>query len=682
MELSGSGINTSGEGGGAIQLQAARIFSDTEGTFSGISADTQGAIDGQGIFIRATDALFLEDAAITATVAPGSTSNGGNITVESPTVSIIGGISSILTRNFGGGRAGDIAITTHQFQTLEGAGVLTSTLGPGDGGNLTITATESVELSGTAIFAGEEQAGGLSADIRGTGTGGRLTVTTGQLTLQDGANISARTNDGPGGSIFIAADDVDLLGGSIQAQTFGRGDAGDITIRTQRLSISDGNEITATSILPAQGDAGNIDVIASESIDATGVGGLTTAVIGPGNGGDLTIQTGDLTLRDGANITAQAFFTFGRGGSVDVTADRIEVSGRDGNVLFPSQISTTTSSGSGEAAGDLTLNTRELLVSNGGEISANTLGGNAAGNLVIFADDAIEVTGTFIDSAGEAAPSRISASTSAFGGGEGGSVTLTTQRLEVSEGAEINVSSQGEGAAGNLTVNAHTLRLLDAGKVIATSASGDGGNLIFQLDESLLLRNGSQISTSAGTAQTFGDGGNITITAPFVVAIPEEDSDITANAFLGSGGSVNIFATGIFGLEFRPETTPLSDITASSDFGTTGDVNLNALDTDFIEDTLTELPESPVTTDRLLAGSCIAQAEGTQGSFVITGGDSLPTRPGDSSTSAFQTGEVRSLTDDAEVDTAAGWQRGDPMVEPAGIYQLADGRIVLSHPCE
>jgi large exoprotein involved in heme utilization and adhesion len=69
----------------------------------------------------------------------------------------------------------------------------------------------------------------------------------------------------------------------------------------------------------------------------------------------------------------------------------------------------------------------------------------------------------------------------------------------------------------------------------------------------LQLRRNSQISTNAGKAQAIGDGGNITINAPngFIVAKPQENSDITANAFTGSGGKVQINATGIFGIAPR-----------------------------------------------------------------------------------------------------------------------------------
>ncbi|TVP62297.1 MAG: S-layer family protein [Leptolyngbya sp. LCM1.Bin17] len=213
------------------------------------------------------------------------------------------------------------------------------------------------------------------------------------------------------------------------------------------------------------------------------------------------------------------------------------------------------------------------------------------------------------------------------------------------------------------------LVLDDGGRVTAESAVGDGGNIAINLNEYLLLRNGSLISATAGTAQAGGDGGNITITVPFIVAIPEENSDIAANAFEGTGGSVNITARGIFGIEFRDQPTPLSDITASSEFGLSGTVEIDALDTTAIENSLADLPELPLTTEALVAGSCIARSDESLGDFVVTGGDGLPQGPDDMPLSAYPTGTVRT------VDNTTALQ------EPDGVYQLPNGRLVLSHIC-
>jgi filamentous hemagglutinin family protein len=114
----------------------------------------------------------------------------------------------------------------------------------------------------------------------------------------------------------------------------------------------------------------------------------------------------------------------------------------------------------------------------------------------------------------------------------------------------------------------------------AESASGNGGDINLQ-SNLLLLRRGGQISTTAGTALAGGNGGNINIDAGFIVAVPQENSDITANAFSGNGGTVTINAQGIFGIQSRQQPTLQSDITASSTGGgINGVVDINTLDID------------------------------------------------------------------------------------------------------
>jgi large exoprotein involved in heme utilization and adhesion len=83
--------------------------------------------------------------------------------------------------------------------------------------------------------------------------------------------------------------------------------------------------------------------------------------------------------------------------------------------------------------------------------------------------------------------------------------------------------------------------LLYRGNITATIASGEGVNITLSIQHSLQLRNSSAISTRPGTeASGGGNGGNIHITTPLVIAITSENSDITANAFAGSGGNINL----------------------------------------------------------------------------------------------------------------------------------------------
>ena len=205
------------------------------------------------------------------------------------------------------------------------------------------------------------------------------------------------------------------------------------------------------------------------------------------------------------------------------------------------------------------------------------------------------------------------------------------------------MSGEGEGDAGKISIDARSL-FLDNGLITATSTSGEGGNITLQIADNLILDNNSQISTRAGTQNTGGgDGGNISIAADFVIASSASDSDITANAFTGNGGNINITTQQLFGLEFRPEQTQFSDITASSEFGIDGAIDIEILELD-PANSLVRLPETPSDpTNQIIAG-CPADAGAN---FTVTGRGGLPPNPRTSVQEeiilqAFETGTGRS----------------------------------------
>lgn len=629
IQLDSAGIITSGVTGGEIQIQTGQLLTTETNGFSAISADTQGTRSGD-IFVRATDSINLDNTAITAVVASVAGGNGGNITILTPKFRLNGEDSSVLTRNFSqtpGTKAGDISIEAGQFVLTNGAAILTSTLGRGNSGNLTIKASEFVQASGVARFEDETVPGGFQADIRGTGTGGTVLIETPRLILQEGAIVSARTDDGLGGNVIInAADSVELVSsGDIRTQTFGTGNAGNIRVQTQRLLITESSEITATAQLGSTGNAGDVEIIATESVESIGAGGIITAVIGSGDGGDIKITTKWLTLQDGGSVSAEAF-TLGRGGNIAIFAsDQIEVNGGDG--FLSSQITTRTLSVTDQPSGSIYLRTRQLWVQAGGQITVATLGSNPAGNLVIDASESITVTGVTAvpNFSGTFEPSQLSATTRE---GPGGTIQLATLQLSILDQAEVSVSSEGTGRAGSLEVQANIIQLDNQGKIIATSASGNGGNIELNVRDLLLLRRGSSISTTAGTARAVGDGGNITIDVPgrFIIGVTSENSDISANAFTGSGGRVDITAQGIYGLQFRPRSTPFSDITASSEFGVSGVVTLNTPDVDPSRG-LVALPGNLVDPSNQIDQSCAPGGGAQQSSFTVTGRGGLPENP-------------------------------------------------------
>jgi large exoprotein involved in heme utilization and adhesion len=96
-------------------------------------------------------------------------------------------------------------------------------------------------------------------------------------------------------------------------------------------------------------------------------------------------------------------------------------------------------------------------------------------------------------------------------------------------------------------------------------------DITLYVSEKLLLRNTSRLTTTSGSSQVGGNGGDIRIIAPngFLVSAPQENNDIEANAFSGSGGKVTIDTKQNFWI------SPLSRTELEKRLGTT---NTNQLD--------------------------------------------------------------------------------------------------------
>lgn len=409
--------------------------------------------------------------------------------------------------------------------------------------------------------------------------------------------LAGTGGQGNSGNVIVnARDRVSFSSGSqLSTNTGGQGNAGNITIRTGDLLIDGVNPVdNQRSVISSEvtekgvGRAGNID-IAADSLAVTNGGLISGVTYGQGRAGDITIKA----------------------------SERISVSGTSPNGQF-SAITTETGNTSTEDAGNITLDTEQLSISDGAYILASTFGQGKAGNITIKADDRVSLSG--ISPNGQFS-SAIASVTGTSGQGSSGSISIDTVRLDLDNQAAVSVASFGSGEGGQIQVQAETLQLNDRSQISAETATTNGGDITLSVDDSLLLRRGSFISTTAGTQQAGGNGGNIRINAfnGFLVAVPTEDSDISANAYSGTGGNVRINAQGIFGIQARSQPTLASDITASSQLGVQGEIAINQPDVQPTQG-LIELPE-----DLLDASNQIAQAcpRGTAarrlGEFVVSG---------------------------------------------------------------
>ncbi|WP_017720053.1 two-partner secretion domain-containing protein [Kamptonema formosum] len=519
--------------------------------------------------------------------------------------------------NADGEAGGDIQIQARRLW-LDGSLIKAVTLGAKPGGTVALSAQESVEMKGST--ADGQYPSQLVAGTVGTGPAGDVKIATGQLLLQDGASISANSSgDGQGGDLTVqASESVQLVGtsaggqsiSSLSSETKGTGAAGNLTIATGRLQLRDGAQVSATSLSDGQG--GNLTVTAlsvelvGTSADGQYLSGLFTSGEGTGAAGNVRVAAGRLLVRDGARVQTTAFGE-GRGGDLTVQASEfVDLAGTTaGGDLASGLLSLALGAGN---AGNLTLSTGRLTVRNGAQVAASTLGAGRGGTLTVSASDSIELIGKA--ATGELVSGLFARSRDA---GDAGNVIVSTGTLRVRDGAVLTVAGLSTGNAGNLQVRANSIRLDSGGTITAATVSGEGGDIALR-SRDLILRRNSAITATAGTDGGRGNGGNITISTDVLAAL--ENSDITANAYLGDGGKIQISTRSIF-------RSPDSDITASSQYGLSGTVEINTPDVDPSKG-LFALPASVVDAGNLIASGCETHRGST---FYVTGRGGIPASP-------------------------------------------------------
>ncbi|MUG96606.1 hypothetical protein F7734_31430 [Scytonema sp. UIC 10036] len=533
----------------------------------------------------------------------------------------------------------------------------------------------------------------------GTGNGGDIRINTETL-FSNGSVITSNTNKkGNAGNVIIEArEQVSLDNRSVVASSVGStgiGKGGDIYFSTGKLSLI--NNSILNSSTSGQGNAGNVIINAKEQVflDGSSLVGSSVENTGIGQGGDIRLTTNSLSLTNGARLSAR---TNGQGnaGNIQIsTFNDVSVSGTTSTGEFSSGLLTSTTNNSTGKGGDITVNTNVLRISNGAVFNARTSNNRNGGDITINTSlfEALNGGQLIATTSGEGSAGKITVNATDQAIVNGSDVTFN-DRLAKFPGTISNIGatsgffvlSSSSGSAGDIEVISPKVTLDNQGRFIASSASGDGGNIALQVSDLLLLRRNSQISTNAGTELKGGNGGNINVNSKYIVAVPEEDSDLTANAYTGAGGQVQINSQGIFGIEVRSRDTNRSDITASSELGVAGVTNINSPDTSSLRNSLNQLPENIIDTNALIANSCIARRNNRQsGTFLITGGGGLPERPGNALLSPYVTGTMRSVPIENESPTTTNqsrtWKIGDPIIEPQGFYQLANGKLVLSREC-
>ena len=570
----GAGLLTSGKNGGKIAIAAENIDILANSTVETGILSNLGSMEAQAndIELDATKAIAVDNSFVFNRVSDNATGNGGNLFIDTKNLSISNN-ARVSTNTFGQGNAGSINLQTQVLNITEGAQLTSSTFGQGDAGNLSIIAND-VEINGgeNGIFTALTASVGPEAK----GKGGNITIGSEQLPVEqlmvtNGARILASIfGQGDGGNITINASELVKLDGGdsdistgifFQVLETGKGNSGNLTLNTRQFSISNGAQISASIVGESQG--GDLTVNSLESVEIKKRSGLFADTIGSGDAGKLTITTGKLLVEEG--LVGAGTFGSGQGGTIAVNAsESVELIGTFGEdtpgglttqaqsigdagdlivetkqliVRDGASIKASAVLGSGDG-GDLTINTEDLFIENA-QISASTFSEGNAGKLEIIASESIEIIGT--NKGLEKAPSGIFAQTNPESSGISGSLTIETKRLSARDGGQVSVTSLGTGDSGNLKIRASELLELSgitpngelsSGIFADTQLAGNAGDLNVTTEQ-LIVRDGAEISANS---KGEGSGGNLFLEANSLTL--NNRASIVASTESGEGGNI------------------------------------------------------------------------------------------------------------------------------------------------
>lgn len=381
--------------------------------------------------------------------------------------------------------------------------VLVSNSGSQPPGAVNANVAESVNLKGVSdaatilsnISTGRIAYGGILSQNLGTSEGSSIFITASNLTLQDfGALQSANFGPARGGDVLVnLANSLSIVGTpplpgifapSLIATFTTAGSPGNLELSGKNLSLQDGGLVLSQALGTANG--GDITAKFSEQINIVGgfpvdltSNSFVPSVLGStttfrGRGGNVYLNTGNLSVRDGGRINATTT-AFGPAGDIRISArNAVEVLGR--NPL---------------ASGNDPANSSQIISSTD---IAN-----------LFLTDLFDTGGL---------PS-----------GKTGNIYLAAPKLVVADTGLVNSVNEGVGPGGTIEANTD-VTILKNGAITAESLLGPGGNIGINTDVLAGLEN-SVISAAASKDK----GGSILIDARGVFFSP--DSEITATSELG-----------------------------------------------------------------------------------------------------------------------------------------------------
>lgn len=416
-----------------------------------------------------------------------------------------------------GGRGADIHVAARNLSADDGGSTGPSGVvswagqgASGSSGNVEVLITENLVLTSGGL---------ISSDSLATADAGSVIVRAGSILADSqggrATGILAQSfAPGNAGSIDVTATDRITLenGGLISAASYGTGNAGKVRVRARSLLIDRHDNSTAPVIAAlaagSAGNAGDVDVAVSDDLTILHGGGISSSTASRGAGGSVMVRAGTLRL-DGI-------------GPYDTH----------------SLISASARAGSSGQTGSVAVTANAITLGNGGRISiANdaTVANPAAITPTSITVSAPRIT---IQNSPDAITARSTGNVAA------GSIHITAAERLYLDPSSITTTAQ-EGNGGAIDIRAGLLWLQDS--QIATSVkglSGNGGDIRIDADALILNTGFIQANTAAANAS----GGLVSVSARNLIA--------SGNSLLIGGDTAYVFQPGVFGYNVIQAAAP------------------------------------------------------------------------------------------------------------------------------
>ncbi len=455
-----------------------------------------------------------------------------------------------------------------------GSFIATRTFNDTSAGNIEIFSSESIIVNGFPSPFTSNGTGIISlvSDANGNANGaaGHINLTTNQLLIQNSGFIGNNTfSNGNSGNILIDAKDINisgqiagfspaLIGAGVLFST-SSGNAGNIEINTERLTVSNSGVIAASNL--GTGDTGKIKITSTQFIK-------------------LEEETFSESSRAGIRSLAIKLEIPGspQESNLSPTANTNNITINTPNLIINGAEISNRSQGTGNA-GTLNLNVDRLSLTNNAEITAESASG-LGGQINIRGYSNRDRAHTISLDNGSA----IATNNATIRDRTRGTIDIRTRELFLNNGSAITATVDDSNAAianpenivgGTININATGLVNVDRTSEITASVQNrpggsiDGGNVTIEAGR-VRLANGStnpEDSAISASVDERGNGGRIRITSPRGTVVALDRSNIRANAQRGRGGDIFIKAIGVF-------TTPDVKIEAVSELGIDGNVTI------------------------------------------------------------------------------------------------------------